>query len=32
MHSHEVIVGGQSWSWSISYPIITAGGVGNELP
>jgi hypothetical protein len=28
--SREVAVGGQSWS--ISYPIATTGGVGNELP
>jgi hypothetical protein len=32
MRSREVAVGGQSWSWSISCPIATTGGVGNELP
>jgi hypothetical protein len=32
MHSHEVVVGGRSWSWSIPCPIATMGGVGNELP
>jgi hypothetical protein len=32
MRSHEVIVGGRSWSWSIPCPIATTGGVGNELP
>jgi hypothetical protein len=31
MRSREVAVGGQSWSWSISCPIATTGGVGNEL-
>jgi hypothetical protein len=30
MHSHEVAVGGQSWS--IPCPIASTGGVGNELP
>jgi hypothetical protein len=29
VHSCEVVVGG--WSWSISCPIATMGGVGNEL-
>jgi hypothetical protein len=32
MRSREVAVGGRSWRWSISYPISTMGGVGNELP
>jgi hypothetical protein len=32
VHSREVAVGGQSWSGSISCPIATMGGVGNELP
>jgi hypothetical protein len=32
VHSREVAVGGQSRSWSISYPIATTGGVGNKLP
>jgi hypothetical protein len=32
VHSREVDVGGQSWSRSISYPIVTTGRVGNELP
>jgi hypothetical protein len=32
MRSREVAVGGQSWSGSISCPIITTGGVVNELP
>jgi hypothetical protein len=32
MHSHEVVVGGRSWSEIIPYPIATTGGVGNELP
>jgi hypothetical protein len=32
MRSREVVVGGQSWSWSIPCPIATTGGVGNELP
>jgi hypothetical protein len=32
VHSREVVVGGQSRSWSISYPIATTGGVGNKLP
>jgi hypothetical protein len=32
LRSHKVTVGGQSWSWSISRPIATTGGVGNELP
>jgi hypothetical protein len=31
MRSREVVVGGRSWSWSISCPIVTTGGVGNEL-
>jgi hypothetical protein len=31
VRSHEVAVGGQSWSGSISCPIATMGGVGNEL-
>jgi hypothetical protein len=31
VHSREVAVGGRSWSWSISCPIATMGGVGNEL-
>jgi hypothetical protein len=30
MRSHEVAVGGRSWS--IPHPIATTGGVGNELP
>jgi hypothetical protein len=30
--SYKVVVGGQSWSWSISRPIATTGGVSNELP
>jgi hypothetical protein len=32
VRSREVAVSGQSWSWSISCPITTTGGVGNELP
>jgi hypothetical protein len=32
VRSRKVTVGGQSWSWSISGPITTMGGVGNELP
>jgi hypothetical protein len=32
MRSREVTVGGQSWSGSISCPIATTSGVGNELP
>jgi hypothetical protein len=32
MRSREVAVGGRSWRWSISCPIATTGGVGNELP
>jgi hypothetical protein len=32
VRSHEVAVCGRSWSGSISYPIATTGGVGNELP
>jgi hypothetical protein len=31
VRSREVVVGGQSWSWSISCPIATTIGVGNEL-
>jgi hypothetical protein len=31
MHSHEATVGGRSGRWSISCPIATTGGVGNEL-
>jgi hypothetical protein len=34
MRSHEVVVGGRSWSWSwsISCPIATTGGVGKKFP
>jgi hypothetical protein len=32
VHSREVAVGGQSWSWSISCPIATTCGICNELP
>jgi hypothetical protein len=32
VRSREVAVGGRSWSGSISCPIATMGGVGNELP
>jgi hypothetical protein len=32
MRSHEVVVGGRSWSGSISCPIATMGRVGNKLP
>jgi hypothetical protein len=31
VRSREVAVRGRSWSWSISCPIVTTGGVGNEL-
>jgi hypothetical protein len=31
VRSHEDVVGGRSWSGSISYPIATTGGVGNKL-
>jgi hypothetical protein len=31
VRSHEVVVGGRSWSGSISCPIATTGGVGNKL-
>jgi hypothetical protein len=32
VHSCEVAIGGRSWSWIISCPIATPGGVCNELP
>jgi hypothetical protein len=32
VRSREIAVGGRSWSWSISCPIATTVGVGNELP
>jgi hypothetical protein len=31
VRSRKITVGGWSWSWSISCPISTTGGVGNEL-
>jgi hypothetical protein len=32
VHSREVVVGGRSWSGSISCPIATTSRVGHELP
>jgi hypothetical protein len=31
VRGRKIAVGGQSWSWSISYPIATTSKVGHEL-